>query len=287
MLLSSNSGFYSFRAGEERYPFTESLRFLSRAGFEAVDVNFCAVIYHEKDQIEMLLLADDWREKVEEIGRLAGELGLRLYMSHLPFFEYGNLDDPERKFRFDMTERALEASAMLGISWAVVHPSNLPDYETAKKATNEYLDFVLKKAESVGIAIENMPRPAGYFGSDIESLCRLIDERGEQMGLCFDSGHLHKAGGSMAEAINAIGGRLKTLHLHDNFGDADRHLPPFMGTIDWKALAGALRQIDYQGDLNFEVGPLKHPELSEEIRERHARYVVSAGRVLLNMIHRG
>jgi sugar phosphate isomerase/epimerase len=287
MLISANSGLYSFRAGQPRYLFTDSIRFLAAAGFRAIDINFSAVIYREPDRVEPLLLGDDWRERVEDLDRLIKSLGLHIYMSHLPFFEYADTGDPEREFRFAMTERALEASSVLGVKWAVAHPSNLPDYEAAKRATGEYLDRFLKKAEDLGlgIAIENMPKPAGYFSSGIEALCRLIDERGGGMGFCLDSGHLHVTGPDPAATIRAIGGRLKTLHLHDNFGDKDQHLAPFLGTINWRTYAESLRDCGYEGDLNFEVHPIRQPGVTEKMRELHAAYVFSAGEAVLSMLN--
>jgi sugar phosphate isomerase/epimerase len=263
------------------------LIFLSSIGFKAVDINFSASIYHEEDRIETILHGANWEKNIEEAKRLAEEKGLHIYMSHLPFFEYGNTDDPEREFRFEMTGRALEASRLLGVKWAVAHPSNLPDYQAAKRATGEYLDRFLKKAGDLGlgIAIENMPKPAGYFSSGIEALCSLIDERGGGMGFCLDSGHLHVTGPDPAATIRAIGGRLKTLHLHDNFGDKDQHLAPFLGTINWRTYAESLRDCGYEGDLNFEVHPLRQPGVTEKMRERHAVYVFSAGETILDMLN--
>jgi sugar phosphate isomerase/epimerase len=99
--------------------------------------------------------------------------------------------------------------------------------------------------------MENMPKPTGYFSSDIEALCRLIDERGGGMGFCLDSGHLHVTGSDPDETIRAIGGRLKTLHLHDNFGDKDQPLAPFLGTINWRTYAESLPGLWVRGGPEF------------------------------------
>jgi sugar phosphate isomerase/epimerase len=104
------------------------------------------------------------------------------------------------------------------------------------------------------------------------------------MGFCLDSGHLHVTGSDPAETIKAIGGRLKTLHLHDNFGDKDQHLAPFLGTINWRTYAESLRDCGYEGDLNFEVNPLRQPGVTETMRELYAGYVLSSGETILNML---
>jgi sugar phosphate isomerase/epimerase len=276
------------RPGKKRNTFPEMIDFFSRIGFEAVDVNFSASIYREEDRIETILHKKGWEKGIEEVKMLADKKNLHIYMGHLPFFEYGNEDDPERKFRFEMTGRSLEACAMMGIKWAVVHPSNLQNYESAKKATNNYLDKVQKKANDlgVGIAIENMPKPQGFFSTDINALCRLNDERGPGLGCCYDTGHAHVARIPMYESIIALGKRIKTLHVHDNFGQQDNHIPAFMGTIDWTALTKGLVDAGYEGDFNFEVNPLKTIDPTEAMREAHARYILESGRKLLSMMNK-
>ncbi|MBQ4563687.1 MAG: hypothetical protein IJA58_04310 [Lachnospiraceae bacterium] len=42
--------------------------------------------------------------------------------------------------------------------------------------------------------------------------------------------------------------------MHDNLGDSDDHLIPFLGIIDWYAIADVLAEIGYEGDLSMELG---------------------------------
>jgi sugar phosphate isomerase/epimerase len=59
--------------------------------------------------------------------------------------------------------------------------------------------------------------------------------------ICFDSGHAHLDGG-VNDAVELLGERIASTHLHDNAGTKDEHLLPFEGKIEWGKLLGALRQ---------------------------------------------
>jgi sugar phosphate isomerase/epimerase len=56
-----------------------------------------------------------------------------------------------------------------------------------------------------------------------------------------------------SDAIREVGRLVWALHLHDNNGDGDFHLPPGKGNIDWSAVARALRDASYRGTLNLEL----------------------------------
>ena len=43
------------------------------------------------------------------------------------------------------------------------------------------------------------------------------------------------------------------VHLHDNDGRSDLHLPPGAGTIDWAAVVLALKDAGYDGTITLEV----------------------------------
>ncbi|MBN1674699.1 MAG: sugar phosphate isomerase/epimerase [Kiritimatiellae bacterium] len=69
----------------------------------------------------------------------------------------------------------------------------------------------------------------------------------------LDTGHAN-AGGYMYELLARHGAeRLGFVHLNDNNGIDDEHLPPGRGTIDWPRLLHALHTCGYAGALNFEL----------------------------------
>jgi sugar phosphate isomerase/epimerase len=61
-------------------------------------------------------------------------------------------------------------------------------------------------------------------------------------GFCLDVGHQHSFSKTpLSDWIEALGGFLREIHLHDNSGVRDEHLPLGKGTIDFKSFFGLLR----------------------------------------------
>ena len=60
--------------------------------------------------------------------------------------------------------------------------------------------------------------------------------------------------------VRLLGDRLCAVHIHDNTGDRDDHLPPYFGNVPFEGFVDALREIDYRGNVNFEVNFGKVPE---------------------------
>lgn len=65
----------------------------------------------------------------------------------------------------------------------------------------------------------------------------------EGVGFCLDVGHCSVfSGASLEKWLDVLGPFLHQLHLHDNHGDADSHLPLGSGSIDFDFLFDYLRQ---------------------------------------------
>jgi sugar phosphate isomerase/epimerase len=70
-----------------------------------------------------------------------------------------------------------------------------------------------------------------------DHLVALRKRVGKELGFCFDAGHfLLFSEVSMSEWLNSFGDGLKELHLHDNFGTSDDHLPVGEGDFDFDQL---------------------------------------------------
>ena len=87
---------------------------------------------------------------------------------------------------------------------------------------------------------------------------------------------------SPAVAAVKLGSLLKILHIHDNFGTEDYHLAPGIGTIDWKAFAGALRKIGYEGVFSLEINGA--PErISQHLIFDYAGFSFKSAKALINI----
>jgi sugar phosphate isomerase/epimerase len=102
-----------------------------------------------------------------------------------------------------------------------------------------------------------------------EKAAARIDEINDQfgaevIGFCYDSGHGNLVGIDPYKFITTLGRRIKILHLHENDGLADLHQIPFTFTktrenksvLDWDGVLKALKEIGFDGVLNFETAPV-------------------------------
>ncbi|UCF88029.1 MAG: sugar phosphate isomerase/epimerase [bacterium] len=79
------------------------------------------------------------------------------------------------------------------------------------------------------------------FDTRPDHLVRLREELGKELGFCFDIGHfLLFSKVTLKEWLDAFSDGLFELHLHDNDGKQDLHLPVGEGGFDFKTLCCAI-----------------------------------------------
>jgi len=148
------------------------------------------------------------------------------------------------------------------VELAVVHPGYLSPYgarvpERAWQATIGSLQVICDFAADYGVlvTVENMPDVPKVFGKYPQEMLRLLDlvDR-PNIGLTFDVGHANTMG-LVDEFLKVYQGRISHVHLHDNMGKKDEHLPVGKGNIDWKAVMDGLSH--YSGIFVTEVDCLE------------------------------
>ncbi len=133
------------------------------------------------------------------------------------------------------------------VELAVVHPGYLSPYgvqvpDKAWEQNVRSLQQLSDIAEEHGIllAVENMPDIALVFGRTPEEMLELIDDAGrENIKMTFDVGHANTMG-MVDEFMIACRDHISHIHIHDNHGTKDEHLPLGKGNIDWERLFGDL-----------------------------------------------
>jgi sugar phosphate isomerase/epimerase len=98
----------------------------------------------------------------------------------------------------------------------------------------ESISILLEHASGKGIKLmlENVYEPTPWLHSEIFSRFET-----EFLGFCLDPGHAVVFSGTPPmEWLKAVGERLGQMHVHDNMGKQDDHLPPGRGIIDFDAI---------------------------------------------------
>jgi len=225
--------------------------------------------------------------KLDLYAQAAKACGVQFGQAHGPYSPAMDKEsNPEVVFQAQLL--ALQGAERIGIPYLVVHPcvyswcmGKNGREEAAAKNMEWFSRFVpfLQKSKVI-LCIENCyidDFDAGVvrdtFGCAPEELIELVDTLNAKagktaFGVCLDVGHCHCSGGDVVEMARKLGNRILALHVHDNDGTDDHHMPPFTTDqgIDWEGLMGALAEVGYAGTLNFELDTLvmrKSPELLE------------------------
>jgi sugar phosphate isomerase/epimerase len=146
----------------------------------------------------------------------------------------------------DELKRAIDVSEDLPFSRMVLHMGGSRETADPRKrdAAFSSLEHLVLHAHhaSVTLALENTTSEMGDPGY----LRAFVDEtRLTGLRFNFDIGHANLADGPAEERLEKSLAPLRDLvasvHLHDNHGEKDEHLPPYDGSIDWGAAIPLLK----------------------------------------------
>lgn len=254
-----------------------ALKTASKAGFRYVDYNLCE---------DYGVAQKDEEKYFGEIRSIMQDCGITASQAHAPAITAMSDDASAfegEKFREEVIA-SIRRAAILGAPYLVMH-LYIPYGKNFKNTPYNYsllaeenfkrnIDFCESikpylKEYGVMLAIENLSAYDFVNEQAVATVCctskecnRYIDALGdEHFCVCLDAGHLNLFKGETHEDfIDNLHGRVKVLHLHDNFGaltdwygDVDRHLPPFLGTLPWDKLAQSLKKNNFDGVYSFEV----------------------------------
>lgn len=186
---------------------------------------------------------------------------------HAPFFDLnpGALDPLIRQVTYQRIDQSLRLAECLNAHLMVIHPGvdkwRYPGLEqTWLGLAKEFLPPLVEQASACGcrLAIENIYEESPDI---LVELAEALDS--PWFGHCFDAGHWHLFGKlPMNEWLAAVQNRLFHLHLHDNHGSADEHLPIGEGNIDFTPLHRSLPQLSPRPSITLEAHSMEHLQRS-------------------------
>jgi len=161
---------------------------------------------------------------------------------HGPFYDLspGALDPGFRSLTLERMSLALDRAAVFNPEAVVFHPGYDPlrfgEHRGTwlKNSLRTWKNLLphTKRLPSTWILLENI------FESEPSSLAELLAELpSPPFGFCFDTGHFQVFSDvSLEQWMDTLGPWLREVHLHDNAGGGDDHLPPGRGTFDFEDL---------------------------------------------------
>lgn len=214
------------------------------------ETNVEALLGEGAAHIELLLDGKSWDDMDGTMERLVPYLNdsKASFTVHPPAWDT-NLTSENRAIRdasFEEYRKSIEFANRIGATHVVIHPGFCysPAFckQTAALRAEEAVNRLCRVASPLGVqlAIENV----GYHGTSLfsqEEYVRFVERLDETAVYLVDTGHAHINGWDIPALIRQTASRLGCVHLHDNSGDADEHLPIGEGTIEWTSVWEALR----------------------------------------------
>lgn len=163
----------------------------------------------------------------------------------------------------------------IGASLFIVHFAEGQDLR-------DYLDAIGPLIYDLGekgarLAVENVPSTSPEDVNTFFALLKTAKVAAHRVGLCLDLGHANLHDATRNDYLRYIGGisadvPLIHVHLHENCGEADLHLPIFSGPAAHdesgvRAFAQWLKRRDFGGAIILEQWP-DPPELLDQARRR-------------------
>jgi sugar phosphate isomerase/epimerase len=181
---------------------------------------------------------------------------------HLPtFISSADLTEGLRWASLNEIYASLEVAARLQTLKVVLHPGYISGLgrfvmDKVKENTLKSLEAIVAKAHELGVCLclENM-FPKGHWLVRPGDFPELLD-RFPSLFLTLDTGHAHMADSTdrMAlEFIERFSDRIGHVHVSDNFGVEDNHLPVGAGTVEFQALVRSLKAKGYNDTITLEV----------------------------------
>ncbi len=242
------------KVGEEK-----AIELIAKAGFDAFDLSMLSMVRYKWGENICLpcdhpFASENAVEYVKKLRKIGEEYGIVCNQSHAPYPTYC----PQIRATY---EKCIELTAVAGGEICVIHPDN---FKSAEENAEMFFELLpVAHACGVKIATENMWTWSEETQSATDAACsnpksfleHLKAINDDYFVACLDIGHaeMNGLGTSAVEMIDALGSYTQSLHIHDNDKKGDRHAIPFSSSIDFDAVAKALKRNNYSGYLTLEA----------------------------------
>lgn len=208
---------------------------------------FKKIAFYRESTPPVIEVIDDWADRLDRhrmrlLLELSSEWGVH-YTIHAPIIDLNiaSLNERVKGLSAQLVKESIDHARELGAELVVVHPGSFPpdsrgDPEAYWQLNFDSISEICRHAarEGVEVCLENMPAKTRLFLQTPQDFLRLSDE-GLDFEVALDVGHANTMG-QLEEFLALLKGKIRHLHLHDNMGDRDAHLPVGRGTVDWSLL---------------------------------------------------
>ncbi|MCX8111394.1 MAG: sugar phosphate isomerase/epimerase [Syntrophorhabdaceae bacterium] len=216
-------------------------RMVSKNIKRIMELEVGAEVYTENNLLEDIKMGD-----VKELGRSLYDAGIECTV-HAPFMDLspGGYDRAVRRITIDKIKKAVEVAQHLNAKGVVCHPG----YDRWRFDGNEQLwlegsiqtwgEVLSHAGKDMEIMLENI------FEETPSTLIELFGHfKDKNLYFCFDTGHFNLFSKQPLEQwLIPLRERIREMHIHDNNGSADDHLPLGQGTFPFRELKAFIRNV--------------------------------------------
>jgi sugar phosphate isomerase/epimerase len=192
--------------------------------------------------------------RVERLQELSSSYELQ-YSIHAPYADT-NLaadDDLIREWVLKRIRASIRFASELDAKYLIIHPGWTTATERFMRGRSWDLNlrslyWLLRYAGDYGVncLMENVPNPTPYLLVSVDDFQLFNEEMDPPMNLVLDVAHAHLQG-EVFDFIDNFRDKIKHVHVSDNWGETDEHLPLGEGNINWGKVIDALQDAGFDG----------------------------------------
>jgi len=233
--------------------------------FDFLDkINQFGICYAElRCERPILYPSDINSQKRSKLRRVLERLSITPLV-HASFYDVNlaSLNPLMRRASVAQLKECIELAKDVNAKSVVVHPGQLPKDYPESMLKQSFLNLidgissVIEMAEGfdITLALENTHKGGDYgvirFPEDYSNIIGRFDS--PHLKAAFDIGHANTFNMDLGASIMKISDYLVNIHIHDNDGERDTHLPVGEGIIDFRNILKVLKKLDYKGPLIIE-----------------------------------
>lgn len=232
-------------------PHIESVRRLAKKGLDGIEL-----ICEYPDDIAYFTQP----QNLSTLLSLKDDYGIE-YFIHAPWGDTNAASPNEgvRRATVDDWKRSIDFAHRLGSPLVTVHLGHRYTLESTDTAIGRAIKSVEEAAPmaqdaEIWLSVENTGQGASQLFRNADDIVDIWNNM--QMpfvGMTFDIGHAFLQGLDICECLERMALRLTHVHIHDNLGQDDDHLPLGTGGIDLASALGTLREISYDQSFGIEL----------------------------------
>lgn len=170
--------------------------------------------------------------------------------------------------------QSMDIAAEMGVRGVIFHTNRIrgfrnPAYlENWLASSRQFYSALAQKYPNTDIYLENM------FDENWDVLAKLAESMRDvpRFGVCLDYAHASVFGERPEEWLRGLTPYIRHIHINDNNGRGDDHLPVGEGVSDWQAFQNTLAECNPDASLLVEVRGIENQRKSLEYLKQHRIY---------------